>query len=151
MDYTFFVCATKDFPQSLWSVLFDQRLANLLLQLLARLEGGNTPGSDLERLSGFGVACGAGFPLADEEGAEADQGDGLLLFERFGDIVEDRGDRAGGGALAQAAVLGDFLNQLGLVHERDHLLCGGASDLVGLSACLEALNTYYSIGGGGRS
>ena len=91
-------------------------LCGLFLQRLAGLEDGDGGSGDLDGFLGFGVAAHAGFALLRLKTAEANQLDLVALAQCVSDGVKGGGDGLLGVLLGNAAFLGDFRDQFGLIH-----------------------------------
>jgi len=91
-------------------------LIQRVLEALAGLELRLLRGRDLDFLAGARVAADTGFALGDMEVAEADDADFLLGLQRTCDGFEYGVNGLGSVRLGKAGVLGDFGNEIVLVH-----------------------------------
>src|SRR5947209_17455181 len=89
-----------------------------LLERRAGAEARRLRRLDLDRLARLRIARGARGPLADAELAEPGQRDVVALLERLRDVLGDRVERGPGLGLAEAGVLRDRLDELGLVQSQ---------------------------------
>src|SRR6266404_5448243 len=87
-----------------------------ILQGLASPELRNPRGLDLDRLIGARVAAKPRRALADHERAEADQRDGIALFQGRTNAADDRFQRATSRRFRDIGLTRDMLDQFGLVH-----------------------------------
>src|SRR6266403_417822 len=87
-----------------------------ILQGLASPELRNPRGLDLDRLIGAWVAAKPRRALADHERAEADQRDGIALFQGRTNAADDRFQRATSRRFRDIGLTRDMLDQFGLVH-----------------------------------
>lgn len=91
-------------------------LANQVLELFAGAEVRNLAGRDVDLLLGPRVAAGAGLPLGDEEGAEADEGHTLALLHGALDAVDDGIEGLASLALGESGLAGDAIDEVLLGH-----------------------------------
>src|SRR4051812_12375023 len=87
-----------------------------VLEGLASTELGQASGGDLHFGAGARVAAQASGALAGVEGAEADQGDLLVLAQARLHATDQRVDRALGRGLGDLRGLRDLVHEVGLVH-----------------------------------
>jgi hypothetical protein len=89
---------------------------DLVLQLLARPEGRDTTGLDLDLGTGLGVAALAGSRLTNRERAESAQVDSFAFGETFGDRLDERVDRDLDLLSGQVLLLRNDVDQISLLH-----------------------------------
>ena len=92
-------------------------LCNLVFQRLACLEYGDSCGGNFNSFLGSGVAAHASFASLGLKAAKADQLNLVTSSQSVGDGIDGCVNGLFGVFLGNAAFLGDFIDELGLVHD----------------------------------
>jgi hypothetical protein len=98
-------------------------LGNGLLESLARAELGNLGSGNLDLFAGLGIPARTGLPLGYLEGAEADEGNAITLFQGIAYGTDEGANGLLGSSLGQLGGFCDGFHEFSFGHNEPSSLC----------------------------